>query len=367
MSVQQTIACVIGTRPEVIKMAPVIHALREYDWVRCIVIVTAQHRDLLDQMLARFDVVVDHDLDLMKPRQHPSQLVARMLPALESLFMQVRAGIVLAQGDTTTAFVAALAAFHARIPFGHVEAGLRTYDLAQPFPEEGNRQMISRIAHWNFAPTQGAADALRSEGIASDSIYVTGNTSIDALMQTLTRLGPVQRTTTQRLLLLTVHRRENFGEPLCNVFRAIRRVVEAYPDVEVVYPVHPNPNIQSAVTKLLRDRPRIHCVLPMDYFEFVDAMRRATIILTDSGGIQEEAPALAKPVLVLRNRTERPEAIDEGVARLVGTTTETIVTSVTTLLDQPDEYARMATGVSPFGDGHAATRILAVLAKAVAS
>jgi UDP-N-acetylglucosamine 2-epimerase (non-hydrolysing) len=357
----RTIVCVIGTRPEAIKMAPVVRALQAASWVRCVVVATAQHRDLLDQMLKGFGIDVDHDLDLMMDGQQPSGLMARMLPALDIVLNRESPVAVLAQGDTTTVFVAALCAFHRRIPFGHVEAGLRTNDLEQPFPEEGYRQMVSRIARWHFAPTQGAADALLGEGIAKDRIRVTGNTCIDTLLQTINELGP-STTQTGPLILLTAHRRENFGTPLRAIFNAIREIVESVPEVRVVYPVHPNPNVRKPAMEILGGNPRIQLREPLDYFEFVDLMRQSTLILTDSGGIQEEAPALGKPVLVLRETTERPEAVSAGVARIVGTDKARIVSEVISLLTDRNEYESMTEGVSPYGDGNAAVRIVDVLA-----
>lgn len=361
MTFTRTIACVIGTRPEAIKMAPVVHALRQSPWARCVVIATAQHRGLLDAMLSRLRLPVDHDLNLMLDGQRPTGLLARMLPALDAVLDLERPDAVLAQGDTTTVFGAALCAFHQRVPFGHIEAGLRTHDLEHPFPEEGYRQMVSRVARWHFAPTAAAAAALRAEGIPPQRIHVTGNTCIDTLLHTVTELGqPMPEP--GRLLVLTAHRRENFGAPLRAIFSGVRRIVEQFPDVRVVYPVHPNPNVAGPARELLSGHARIELCEPLDYFEFVALMRRATLILTDSGGIQEEAPALGKPVLVLRDTTERPEAVTAGVARIVGTRTDAIIDAVSALLSEDAAYAWMARGISPFGDGKAAQRIIEVLA-----
>lgn len=356
----RNIICVIGTRPEAIKMAPVIAALRECKWARCVVVATAQHRDLLDQMLKRLEISVDHDLDLMTEGQAPAKLIARMLPALDSVLSNQPADAILAQGDTTTVLTAALAAFHREVPFGHVEAGLRTHNLAQPFPEEGYRQMVARITRWHFAPTLRAADNLSKEGIQSELIHVTGNTGIDALLDTVRKLGPT-KPSTRRTILLTAHRRESFGLPLQNILKAVRRLADSYSDVNVIYPVHPNPNVQAIAMEALSNHPRIQLLVPQDYFDFVALMRDATLILTDSGGIQEEAPALAKPVLVLREQTERPEAIEAGVARLVGPRESEIFETACRLLDDPREYAAMAKGASPYGDGRAALRIIDVL------
>lgn len=357
MSSQRSIVCVIGTRPEAIKMAPVVAALRATSWARCVVVATAQHRDLLDQMLGRLGVSVDHDLNLMTVGQTPADLMARMLPALDRVFLQERTSVVLAQGDTTTVFASALAAFHRQIPFGHVEAGLRTGDLTQPFPEEGYRQMVARIARWHFAPTIGAATHLRAEGILESGILVTGNTGIDTLMHTVRRLGPAPARK-GRMILLTAHRRENFGAPLLNILAAVRELVDRHPDIEVAYPVHPNPSVEESARAVLANHQRINLLPPQDYFDFVDLMRQSTLILTDSGGVQEEAPALAKPVLVLREQTERPEAVQAGVARLVGTKRDDIVFAAEQLLDDSAMYESMAKGVSPYGDGMAAERIV---------
>nr|WP_218156339.1 UDP-N-acetylglucosamine 2-epimerase (non-hydrolyzing) [Dyella sp. OK004] len=353
--------CVIGTRPEAIKMAPVVAALRATDWARCVVVATAQHRNLLDQMLRRLEVPVDHDLDLMTAGQAPTDLIARMLPALDRVLVKEHASIVLAQGDTSTVLAAALAAFHRQVPFGHVEAGLRTQDLDQPFPEEGYRQMVARIARWHFAPTSGAAEHLRAEGISAAGIHVTGNTGIDTLMHTVHKLGPAP-IRQGRTILLTAHRRENFGLPLRNILSAVRELADRYTDIEVLYPVHPNPNVQESARSVLANHPRIKLLPPQDYFDFVDLMRQSTLILTDSGGVQEEAPALAKPVLVLREQTERPEAVQAGVAKLVGTDTKRIVMAAVHLLDDASAHARMAKGGSPYGDGRAAARIISELA-----
>lgn len=361
MNTSSTILCVIGTRPEAIKLAPVVRALGETTWARCRVVATAQHRDLLDQMLGRLRVPVHYDLDLMQPGQSPSDLLARMLPALSQVYSSESPDAVLAQGDTTTVLGAALTAFHHRINFGHVEAGLRTHDLAQPFPEEGYRQMVSRISRWHFAPTAGARSALQAEGIDPERIHVTGNTCIDTLMQTLRDLpSPVLQA--QRTVLLTAHRRENFGAPLRSIFAGALRLVERFPDVRLVCPVHPNPEVRSAAQSLLGGHPRIELLPPQDYFDFVKLMRQATLILTDSGGVQEEAPALGIPVLVLRDSTERPEALSAGLSRLVGTNALEIEAAAAELLSDPAAYRAMAgTGISPYGDGEAAHRIVSVL------
>ncbi len=354
----KTIVCIIGTRPEAIKMAPVINALKKTDWARCVVIVTAQHRELLDSMLEWFDIAVDHDLNLMRAAQTPGELLGRMLPELESLLRQESADAVLAQGDTATTYGAAVAAFHTRIPFGHIEAGLRTYDLAHPFPEEGYRQMVSRISHWHFAPTQRDAEALRREGIAEDRIFVTGNTGIDALLDTVARLPPAPSMKNERIILLTAHRRESFGEPLRGVFKALRKIVEAIPDIVLRYPVHPNPQVQAAAREILSGHPRIDLIEPMDYVDFVAAMRDATLILTDSGGVQEEAPALGKPVLVLRETTERMDAVEQGHSILVGTDSKRLFDMLSKLLCEQESIKTLSKIGFPFGDGSAAIKIV---------
>lgn len=361
---KSVIACVIGTRPEAIKMAPVIRAIRKSSWANCKVIATAQHRDMLDQMLTRLDISVDHDLNLMSVNQSPSELLSRMLPALDKLLVMEKADIVLAQGDTISVFAAALAAFHRRLNFGHVEAGLRTNDLAQPFPEEGYRQIVSRLTNWHFAPTDQAVQNLIYEGIQEQKIHLTGNTGIDTLLETIDSLRPL-RDTEKRIILVTAHRRENFGAPIERIFKALIAIVDHHRDVEIYYPVHPNPSVNEPAFRMLGGRSRINLIAPLDYVEFVDLMRRATLILTDSGGIQEEAPALGKPVLVLRNCTERPEALDVSASLLVGTSTEIIVKTVKRLLEDETAYKSMSSGVSPYGDGKAADRILNILSESV--
>jgi UDP-N-acetylglucosamine 2-epimerase (non-hydrolysing) len=355
------IACVIGTRPEAIKMAPVVTRLREAAWSEVLVVATAQHRGLLDQALAPFAIVPDVDLDLMTEGQALPALCGRMIPALAQAFRETGVSVVLAQGDTATVFCAGVAAYLAELPFGHVEAGLRTGNLAEPFPEEGFRQMVARIARWHFAPTVGAGAHLAAEGLPAERIHVTGNTGIDALLSVRAGRAPSPRSGATRRLLLTAHRRESFGAPLSRVFEAVRALVEERPELEVTYPVHPNPQVTGAAQRLLAGHPRIGLVEPLDYLRFTDALADCDLVLTDSGGIQEEAPALGKPVLVARDRTERPEAVDAGVARLVGTDPDRIREEVLRLLDDPAHYAAMARGGSPYGDGHAAERIEAQL------
>jgi UDP-N-acetylglucosamine 2-epimerase (non-hydrolysing) len=368
MNDKAKIVCVVGTRPEAVKMAPVILALQAQPWAQTRVLATAQHRQMLDQVLAAFGIRPDIDLDLMQPNQDLAELTARMLTAMSGVLKAEKPFAVLAQGDTTTVMVTALACFYQGIPFGHVEAGLRTGDLQRPFPEEMNRVFAGRLARWHFAPTAGARDNLLREGTPAQDVYVTGNTVIDALHTVIARTpdAPAQPDG-RRMILVTAHRRESFGQPLVDICNAIRAIVEHNPDVDVLYPVHPNPNVRRTVDDLLGSHPRIRLVEPLDYLPFVAAMRSAYLILTDSGGVQEEAPAIGKPVLVLREETERPEAVTAGVVKLVGSDTLRIVQSVQQLLDDPAAYRAMAKGISPYGDGKAAARIVDVLQRYRAS
>jgi UDP-N-acetylglucosamine 2-epimerase (non-hydrolysing) len=363
----KTVLCVVGTRPEAVKMAPIILALRGEPWARVRVLATAQHRLMLDQVLGLFEIAPDVDLDLMHPDQALADLTARMVTALDAGLRQEDPDVVLAQGDTTTVLATGLACFYRRLPFGHVEAGLRTGNLANPFPEEMNRTVASRLARFHFAPTAGARANLLREGIPDADIHVTGNTVIDALLQVAkrdVRIGP-ELDATKRLILVTAHRRESFGRPLREAFLALRTLADRNDDVLVLYPVHPNPNVSGPAREVLGGHPRIVLCEPLEYAPFVSAMKRSFLVVTDSGGVQEEAPALGKPVLVLRDETERPEAVAEGVVKLVGTARERILAEAQLLLDDPRAYAAMARGVSPYGDGHAAGRIAAVLRAAL--
>lgn len=344
-------------------MAPVIEALRKEPWACCRVLATAQHRDMLDQVLQIFHVTPDLDLDIMRKNQSLTELTARLLPKCEAALEQEQPDAVLAQGDTTTVLVMALVAFYKNIPFGHVEAGLRTRDMRNPFPEEMNRVLASALTRWHFAPTESAKANLLAEGVPEQRIHVTGNPVIDALLATVKADGaPAPGAQSgYRMILLTAHRRENFGEPMREVFAAVRELVDLYEDVRVVYPVHPNPNVQKAAHELLGMHERIDLVDPLGYLAFVKAMQAAYFILSDSGGVQEEAPALGKPVLVLRSETERPEAVSAGVVKLVGPNRERILAESKSLLDDPAAYRAMARGVSPYGDGQAASRIAAIL------
>jgi UDP-N-acetylglucosamine 2-epimerase (non-hydrolysing) len=354
------IACIIGTRPEAIKMAPIILKLREQPWARVIVVTTAQHRQLADDVLDLFGIVPDIDLDLMQHGQSLSDLLARALTGLDDVIARTSLDLVMAQGDTTSVMATAIACFHRHVPFLHVEAGLRSFDLDNPFPEELNRIVASRIAALHFAPTTRARANLLNEGIPDGTIVVTGNSVIDALYWALSKCPdpPATIEPSSRLLLVTVHRRENFGEPLSSICLAVRSLIDAYPDIGVLWPVHPNPNVASTVREMLGDLPRVQLVEPLRYGEFVDALRRSYLVLTDSGGVQEEAPAIGRPVFVLRRETERPEAIEAGVARLVGTDAATILKHTRELLDDPASYAKMSACISPYGDGYAAERIV---------
>jgi UDP-N-acetylglucosamine 2-epimerase len=355
---------VFGTRPEAIKMAPVVSELRRRG-VQQRICVTAQHREMLDQVNALFGIHVDIDLDLMRPGQRLEELTARILTAMGGVLEREKPDLVLVHGDTTTAFATALAAFYRDIPVGHVEAGLRTYERHQPFPEETNRTFIAQMGSLHFAPTPRSQANLLSERVAPESILITGNTAIDALLQMSARVRPedarVRVPAGHRSILLTAHRRESFGAPLEATFLALRRIVERFPDVEVVYPVHPNPHVQEPAHRLLGGHARIHLIEPQPYHAFVALMKQAELIITDSGGIQEEAPALGKPVLVLRNVTERPEAVEAGTVRLVGTAPDRIEQAVTTLLREPEERELMARAINPYGDGRAAERIVSHL------
>jgi len=369
MNVRKHVLCIVGTRPEGVKMAPLIKALKGEPWARVTVLTTAQHRNLLDQVLTLFNIRPDVDLDIMRPNQTLPELTARLITALDETFDALMPDVVLAQGDTTTVMTAALVAFYRRIPFGHVEAGLRTHDLDSPFPEEMNRLVAGHLARWHFVPTQRARQNLLREGISDAAIHVTGNTVIDALLDVASTNWPLAFSLDprKRLLLVTTHRRENFGKPLRAICRAILQLVDHYADVEVVYPVHPNPRVRSIVHEMLGQHTRIRLCEPLDYASFVEVQKRAFLILTDSGGVQEEAPALGKPVLVLRTETERPEAVDEGVARLVGTNQARIVAEASHLLDSDIAYRKMAHVVTPYGDGHAAQRIVTTLRDALCS
>jgi len=355
------IVVAVGTRPEAVKLAPVVHALKREPWARVTVLATAQHRELLDQILQFFGIEADIDLDLMRPGQSLADLTSRMIDSLDGAFALVEPDLVIGQGDTTTVLAAGLCSFYRRVPFAHVEAGLRTHDRNSPFPEEMNRVLVGRLADLHFAPTARARGNLLDEGVAASSIEVTGNTVIDALVWATPRVDRTRFAAKdgRRTILVTAHRRESFGPPLDDVCNAVLEIVTAREDVEVVFPVHPNPNVRGTVDRVLSKHPRIHLTTPLDYPDFVAAMASCHLVLTDSGGVQEEAPALGKPVLVLRDNTERPEGIDAGTAKLVGTDRRRVVEQTLRLLDDERAYAAMSQAVNPYGDGRAAARITA--------
>ena len=359
---------IFGTRPEAIKMAPLVKEIeKNSDKLQSIVCVTAQHREMLDQVLQLFEIKPDFDLDIMKNNQNLWSLTSEVLLKTKEVIEQVQPDVVLVHGDTTTSMAAALSAFYAKVPVGHVEAGLRTFDKYYPFPEEINRVFTDSLCTYYFAPTHKSAENLKKSLVKEENIYKTGNTVIDALLYTVKNhqeeveglnLNPELKT-----ILLTSHRRENFGEPIKNICKAILELVENNKDIEVVYPVHPNPNVKEPVYELLDNKERIHLIKPLEYAQFCTLMKKSHLILTDSGGVQEEAPSLGKPVLVLRDTTERPEAIEYGTVKLVGTDKENIVKNVQLLLDNEEEYKKMSEAINPYGDGLASERIVEVLRK----
>jgi UDP-N-acetylglucosamine 2-epimerase (non-hydrolysing) len=368
---------IFGTRPEAIKMAPVVKELEKHaDKITSHVCVTAQHREMLDQVLDLFGIAPDYDLDLMEDDQSLSEITARVFNGLDPVIEKERPDWVLVQGDTTTVMAASLVAFYHQVKVGHVEAGLRTHDKWQPFPEEINRRVAGAVADAHFAPTATARDNLLCEGVPEDGIFVTGNPVIDALLSVASRPAPsdvaqlleeagvspsLPVSPSPRLILVTAHRRENFGEPLKHICQALLDIVRQYDDAHVVYPVHLNPNVQEPVYRLLGDHDQITLLPPLDYLPLVHLMKRSHVVLTDSGGIQEEAPGLGKPVLVLREKTERPEAVEAGTVQLVGTDRGRIVSEAAQLLEDDDLYRQMAQAVNPYGDGRAAERIVRAL------
>jgi UDP-N-acetylglucosamine 2-epimerase (non-hydrolysing) len=357
------VLCTIGTRPEAIKMAPVIKAFQEVKWARCRVLLTGQHRDLVDPILEFFGIAPDIDLDIMRPGQSLSELTSRLLTAVHDVLASEQPEIVLAQGDTTTVLATALASFYQKVPFAHVEAGLRTHQLFAPFPEEANRVIAGRLSTLHFAPTASARENLLREGTNPQSVHVTGNTVIDALLMTAQRelaIG-VDLDPRKRLVLITAHRRDSFGQPIQQICKAVQELHDLFPDVEFLWPVHPNPAIRPVVERMMKRHERVILCAPLAYGPFVSAMKRATLILTDSGGVQEEAPALGKPVLVMRGESERPEAIECEVAKLVGHDRRAIVSESAKLLRGAVTYPSMARGASPYGDGHAAQRIVSIV------
>ena len=364
------ILTIFGTRPEAIKMAPLVKALHEDTRFISRLCITAQHREMLDQVLELFDLTADHDLDVMSERQTLHEVTSRILTGLHTVLEAERPDFVLVHGDTATTFAATLAAYYAKVPVCHVEAGLRTGNIYSPWPEEGNRKLTGALARYHFAPTAIAQANLLAENVDASDVAVTGNTVIDALLTVRDKLAsdvslnyelatrfsylPINA----QVLLITGHRRESFGGGFERICQAIRQISEIHPNLHIIYPVHLNPNVQEPVKRLLSDLKNVHLIPPQDYLPFVYLMTRATIIMTDSGGIQEEAPSLGKPVLVMRDTTERPEAVDAGTVQLVGTDVDLIVAKVTTLLTDSTAYRAMSQAHNPYGDGHACTRIL---------
>lgn len=363
---KKKVAVVIGTRPEAIKMAPVVKALAKSSYLEPVVIATAQHREMLDQVLEIFAITPDFDLNVMQPNQCLSELTARLINGLEHVVRECKPAALLVQGDTTSVLAASLVSFYNRIPVGHVEAGLRTRDMHNPFPEEMNRVVTGRLTRWHFAPTESSCSNLLDEGCLADTVFMTGNTVIDALLDARKhpRKVPLSRPAGRKMILVTTHRRENFGEPLQRICAALLRLLEQHPTLDILFPVHRNPNVSAPVRAVLGQHPRVTLCDPLDYLAFIPAMEAADLILSDSGGVQEEAPALGKPVLVLREETERPEAVAFGVAALVGSGTDLIVDRVTELLTDEAAYRRMSRGASPYGDGHASFRIVNILEEA---
>lgn len=358
------IMLVFGTRPEAIKMCPLVNELKSRKNINTKVCVTGQHRQMLDQVLQAFKVVPDYDLSIMKDRQTLFDVTTNILNGIKEVLETEKPDVVLVHGDTSTTFATALACFYLQIPVGHVEAGLRTYNIQSPYPEEFNRQAVSILSAYNFAPTEQSKNNLLKEGKHPSSIYVTGNTAIDALKTTVKKdytHPELDWAADSRLILITAHRRENLGEPMENMFRAIRRVMEEHPDVKAIYPIHMNPAVRQIADKHLRQEPRIHIIEPLDVLDFHNFMNRSYLILTDSGGIQEEAPSLGKPVLVMRDTTERPEGIAAGTLKLVGTDEEVIYQSFKQLLEDQNEYHRMSHACNPYGDGFACKRIADIL------
>lgn len=364
MTNQKCVCIILGTRPEAIKLAPVIQVFQKYSGFELQVILTGQHREMVEQVMQLFNIKADYNLEIMQARQSLNDITCRSLQGLEALFQEKKPDLVVVQGDTTTAFAAALAAFYQKIPVGHVEAGLRTDDIFNPYPEEANRRLISQITQLHFAPTPWAVENLQRSGVLGE-IHMTGNTVIDALLNVAATQAvcnvPGLDWESYRVLLATVHRRENWGEPLDAIAQGFLQILDKFPDTALLLPLHRNPTVRVPLQELLGNHPRIFLTEPLDYGELVGAIGRSHLLLTDSGGLQEEAPSLGKPVLVLRDTTERPEAVAAGTAKLVGTTSQNIFAAAAELLSDPDAYQAMANAINPFGDGHAAERILQIV------
>lgn len=361
---KRKIMLVFGTRPEAIKMCPLVNELKKHKNLETKVCVTGQHRQMLDQVLKAFHVNPDYDLSIMKEKQTLFDVTTNILDSIKEILEKEKPDTVLVHGDTSTTFATALACFYLQIPVGHVEAGLRTYDIYSPFPEEFNRQAVGIVAKYNFAPTEASKDNLLREGKKENTIFVTGNTAIDALRTTVREdysHPELEWAKNSKLIMLTAHRRENLGEPLHHMFRAIRKIVDEHPDVKVIYPIHMNPVVRTAAKDELGDCDRVHIIEPLEVLDFHNFLARSYMILTDSGGIQEEAPSLGKPVLVMRDTTERPEGIKAGTLKLVGTDEKVIYDNFKLLLENEEEYKKMSQSSNPYGDGHACERIVKVL------
>lgn len=355
---------VFGTRPEAIKMCPLVNELKSRKTIETIVCVTGQHRQMLDQVLEAFKVVPDYDLSIMKERQTLFDVTTNILNKIKVVLEEVKPDVVLVHGDTSTTFVTALACFYLQIPVGHVEAGLRTYNIYSPYPEEFNRQAVGIISQYNFAPTNLSRDNLLREGKNPETIYVTGNTAIDALKTTVRddyQNEHLDWAKDSRLIMITAHRRENLGEPMKHMFRAIRRIIDEHPDIKAIYPIHMNPAVREIANEILGDDDRIRIIEPLEVLDFHNFLSRSYLILTDSGGIQEEAPSLGKPVLVMRDTTERPEGIAAGTLKLVGTEEQTIYDTFKLLLENKEEYDKMSKASNPYGDGRTSERIADIL------
>ena len=360
----KTIMLVFGTRPEAIKMCPVVNELKTRPSIKTVVCVTGQHRQMLDQVLTAFNVVPDYDLSIMKDKQTLFDITTNILNRIKAVLEEVKPNVVLVHGDTSTTFVTAMACFYLQIPVGHVEAGLRTYNIYSPYPEEFNRQAVSIISQYNFAPTALSRENLLKEGKKPETIYVTGNTAIDALKTTVRddyKNEHLDWAADSRLIMITAHRRENLGEPMHHMFRAIRRVMDEHPDVKAIYPIHMNPVVRAAADDELKGCDRIRIIEPLDVLDFHNFLSRSYLILTDSGGIQEEAPSLGKPVLVMRDTTERPEGIAAGTLKLVGTDENVIYQNFSELLTNQESYDRMSQASNPYGDGFTSERIANIL------
>ena len=361
---KKKIMAIFGTRPEAIKMCPLVNEIKKRDSLEVVVCVTAQHRQMLDQVLNTFDVIPDYDLNIMKERQTLFDITANILNRIKDVLEMGKPDVVIVHGDTSTAFVTALACFYLKIPVGHVEAGLRTYNIFSPYPEEFNRQAVGIISQYHFAPTQLAADRLIKETKNPNNIYITGNTVIDAMQHMVKKdytHPELEWVGDGKLIFITAHRRENTGEPMCHMFRAIRRVLDEYPKCKAVYPIHMNPAVRQVAAEELADCKRIHIIEPMEVFDCHNFEARSFLCLTDSGGIQEECPSYGVPVLVMRDTTERPEGVDAGTLKLVGTDEETIYNAFKLLLENKEEYEKMSRACNPYGDGHASERIADIL------